>query len=481
MVFEWQTLISDNREDRKSKKLIVIALIILFSLDAWLSKYYNADTLTLGIWIFLCFALFLKHIKFFIKYIVYIYSFSTNVLAVYIIENNYIYLYELGTYSARYNSLFLITLTHCFFIIILLLSDSKIEKRVNRHIKFAKLQFGKKNIDNSIMVALSVIFMVASAYMLSKAIVNPASKNHMDRFIYQETFITGMWRIIHTYLVYLIPVLVILSYKRKSVLTLCALFLFCLYMYLVGHKFGIFLTVMAFFIPYIIERFKLDRISFKNINKIFAIGIIVIIGLLIILYTFTNKTYGTDKQGFIQYLYERLAQQGQMWWAVFGKEQGAGFHFDELSVSIKTFFGIDKQVIENYDFGIYKLMKLVTPYSIYQAKMASFSRYAFSTQATLYYYFKSIGLISISGIMALFLSFITNWYWQEVKHSSWFGSIVSGFFYTLILSVYLQSDFNILFSKRKFLLAFAFIFIRAVFLILGNKQRKREELMQYRA
>jgi len=457
-------LLPINRRSSKveNKATIIMCFIILFLVNYILRFFRNTDLFSLSIWFLLCIILLLKHLQFFLKYILYFFGNTLNILGVYVIENNSIYLYELGTHSIRYDSLFLITLTHCVFSLVLLTFDASIKKRVDKYSKFAKIRIGQRRADKYIIYFFLSFFMVAIIYMLSKTIVNSAGKNQMDRFVYQATYIKGMWDILHTYIIYLIPIFVIVAFRKKFLISFPLVIGYCIYMYLTGNKFGSFLTIFAFYIPFIIKRFKLDRFNQKSLIKVLLIGGILAVSLYYVLYSVMSNTYGFNGQRFYTYLYDRLAQQGQIWWAIYGKEQHGGFHFDQLSVSIGSLFGIDKEVIKSLDYGMYKMMKLVTPYNIYQAKIESGSRYTTSTQATLYYYFKTVGLIGFTGLLAILVSYIINWYWREIENGSWFGSIISGFFYTLIYAVYSQSDFNIFFSKRKFLVLFVFLIIRLV-------------------
>ena len=446
--------------------LLLFGMIMMIYLP--ISKYTNADLFILITWFSFCLYLFLADLGFFLKYIIYFYEYITNILGVFIIENKEIYLYELGVDSYRIGSLWLITFIHWLFFFVCYICDNHIENGLARFHSNIEFKINKVKINKILLSSVCVLFGLLLAYMMLKTVGNSASDLQVDRFTYRNEFITGAWGIIHDNLYILLPaivMLIILGYKKTGFALIA---LYFLYMVRTGNKFGAFITTFTLFIPWIVTRYKLQRINIKNLKKVFFLGIIIISFVTFTLYYFMSRTYGTNSDVFLEYIYNRLSQQGQMWWALFGKEYGNGMHLDELGKSIGSLFSLNKNVIENYDYGIYKIMKMVMPSSLFQAKVESYSRYAFSTEASFYYYFKTPGLIFFTIILALQSTFIVNWYWKRVKGSNVIYTLVAGLFYVINVSVITQSDFNVMFSKRNFVIVMIYLCI----LLLGYKKKR---------
>lgn len=466
-IISLESLYAKHRQkNRNAVVLLFFGMILLICLP--ISKFVNADLMILTTWFSLCFYLFLADLGFFLKYIIYFYEYITNILGVFIIENKDIYLYELGVDSYRIGSLWLITFIHWLFFFVCYICDSHVENRLSYFHSNIEFKINKVKINKIILYSICALFGLLLTYMMLKTIGNSASDLQVDRFTYRNEFMTGHWGIIHDNIYILLPaiVMIIIQGHKKTGFVLIALYF--LYMVRTGNKFGAFITTFTLFLPWVITRYKLQKINIKNLRKVIFLGLIIIAFVTFTLYYFMSRTYGTDRSVFLDYIYNRLSQQGQMWWALFGKEFGKGIHLDELGKSIGSLFSLNKNVLENYDYGIYKIMKLVMPSTLFRAKVESYSRYAFSTEATFYYYFKTPGLIVFTIILAIQSTFIVNWYWKRVNGSNVLYALVAGMFYVINVSVITQSDFNVMFSKRNLVILFVYLCI----LLVGYKKKQ---------
>lgn len=448
-----------DRSYISGEKLRMIALFgLLLVIDCAFSFFRNSDYLTLTIWILFCTTIIIVDLKFFLKYVAYFFYYSTNVLAVFIIENYCFFLDELQTPTHRNDSLLLITLTHCIFMVTIYCIDSRIEKNMQES-KLAVTEVKEvKATDNIIISVLWLVLILLSVYLFFKGYQNPASRLNLDRFRYKNQIMNGIWTIIDLYIINLVPIAVIIALKGKWKAALVPVLILSAYYVYTGHKFGIFLSIVLLFLPLFIERFHLYTIR-KGLKRTIAFGAVFVAGITYVLFSFMKKTYGTNKGEFITYIFKRLSQQGQMWWAIYGYEKGGPIRFADLMRSSGALFKMNRAVLEAKDYGIYKLMKMVTPVEVYNRKIESGSRYAFSTDASFYYYFKETGLIILTIVFAILLTYITNWYWREILQKNWFGALVSGRFYLIILSTLLQSDFNVLFSRRNVALLILYLII----------------------
>ena len=98
-----------------------------------------------------------------------------------------------------------------------------------------------------------------------------------------------------------------------------------------------------------------------------------------------------------------------MWWAVYGNEKTKENNIDELGDEFRTYFNSNITEEEKLNSGIYKMMRMTTREDIFNQKVnVKKSRYAYSTQATVYYYFKGIGLMIFSVVSAIWYYFVNQ-------------------------------------------------------------------------
>ena len=442
---------------RNAAVSLLFGMILIVCLP--ISQFANADVMILITWFSFCLYLFWADLGFFLKYVIYFYEYITHVLGVFVIENARLYLYELDVYAYRVGALWLITFIHWLFFFVCYLCDRRMENRLSHFHSGLEFRINSIKISKYLPAALCALLGLLLTYMMLKTAGMSASDLQVDRFIYRNEYITGFWALVHDNIYILLPavVMIIIMGYQKTGFALIALYF--LYMFRTGNKFGAFIITLTLFIPWVVTRYKLQKMSGRNLRIVFFCGILLVSFAVFALYFFMSRTYGTSGNHFRDYLYSRLSQQGQMWWALFGKEHGQGMHLDELGKSVGALFSLNKKVIEEHDFGIYKIMKMVVPPALYQAKIDSYSRYAFSTDASFYYYFKTPGLIVCTILMAFQSTLIVNWYWKRVNGPHAVHTLVAGIFYVINISVITQSDFNVLLSKRNLVVVMVYLFI----------------------
>lgn len=148
------------------------------------------------------------------------------------------------------------------------------------------------------------------------------------------------------------------------------------------------------------------------------------------------------------YLTQRIAQQGQLWWRTYSLDQFNGTRIDELQDETATYFQTNDIAEKQYNHAIYKIMRFTTPSDLFEAKITSGSRYSTSTFASMFYYFKTPGVIVYGilgasflwGIMRIFIYAIRGEYLIELCISS-----------KLLLNAYnalSQSEFNLIFTYK---------------------------------
>ena len=436
-------------EKRKADIILFISLyLLLFAIDYVFSFEFNTDLFTVLIWV--CFMFHLLFLKpgFIFKYFYIIFIQLTNLVGVFIIENFAISLPELSTVSSDNNSLYLLALMHWLFFTMLFFFDDYHEKRLELN---NKTVFVEEKLFSEFMLFL--VFALIMSFLV-KIAPNPAFALGLDRFQYSNRFLVGKWEFLFTLLYYLFPILSVMfvnGYKKSSLLVTL---LFAIVLLLLGYKFGAFLDIIYLFVPAMII------IIGKNYKSLYVGLFATIVVLLMVIFAHNTLTYGNSFSNNVDYLLQRTAQQGQMWWSVYGTEEASEYHFNELNDELETYFTSDQEIKNKKNFGIYKMMRLVTPPSVFQRKINSGSRYASSTMASIYYYFNEIGFLFYIPAIAFVFSLIINLYHQSVGQCDVVESVIMARFILVLHSVMIQSDFDALFSKRMLLFLLMFIALK---------------------
>ena len=379
---------------------------------------------------------------FFVKYI-YIFLQLTNLFGVFVIENFPIYLSELRMESADHNSFLLIAIIQFLFFYVLFVFDSYKEKEITTCFD---LQNDEINI-TSVLINFAILI---SSLLFLNVVNKPAFSLGIDRFSYTSTYLSGKWKYltqVQSYLLPLMAISIVLGYKRKGIIFVV---IYASFLFLTGHKFGGFIEILAILLPAFYEQIK------KRASRWLKILSILIVALTGVVFVHNYVTYNgrVDNR---KYFIERLAQQGQLWWAMYDLPQNKTTHLDELQDEYQIYFGMNKDIRDKYNYGIYKIMRLTTPSDIVETKIQSGSRYSCSTYATIFYYFKYPGLIIFVPVLAILFGVIANWFYSSVAAGKMIESIISCIFFLDMHKVMSQSDFHVLFSKRNIIYILAYI------------------------
>lgn len=387
---------------------------------------------------YICY-LVIKKPLFVVKYFYIVFMISTNVFGVYAIETASFYLPELGLTSHYAGSFPLIVAYHFFFLVGLCIFD----RTNSRRGETVRLPKGKEKWVNAFLV-FSIVLLIL---FVSIALTNPFFDNGADRFSYaQGTLLQRALGTFSGYAVYLVPLAVLgfqIGFKAKAlgVIGLCALLGF-----LTGNKFGIFLLLAYTFVlglyP-LIKKMSRNRLM----QSVFGICALVIIFLSItFMHNALNYGYSLDKN--LEYLNQRLAQQGELWWRTYDLENAATSkdHFDEIDDELAAWFNTDADPSSG-SYGIYKTMLIDIPYpSMFYEKIETGSRYAYSTPSSIYYYFGPIGMMVFAVVVAFFYSMVVNAVIKAMSQGKVLRSIILIKFLILSNQVLVQSDFDLLMS-----------------------------------
>lgn len=446
-------IIQKSNENSLICKLpIVFAIfVILFAICYCFNMITNADVITLIVFASFVITVFILDEFFWIKYI-YATFMMYSLLGVYVDENTNIYLTELACYSGHNGSFFLYTVTYFVFYYALWAFDVYQRSKTKYQIEAAEqIIINKTNIEDKICLFLGYFELILIAILFIKVLKNPAFVSGYGRFYYNEEFLSGIFSIIYKIVKLLSPVIFILYLKDHKKLCFGILILEILFYFWTGNKFGAYFDLIAMAAPIIICELKRKKI---NMIKLLQIGLICVIILCGTVFLHNSLTYGKSFDDNLEYLQQRTAQQGELWWAIYGQEKNAGMHISELSDEYNTFFTLNDDVINQYNYGIYKIMRKTTPAYVFYNRVyyGDGSRYSMSGFASVYYYFKTGGLIIFAVISAILYGFVINLYYHSLLSKKVIESIL---YYKIGANIYTaltMADFYLLFSFKMLIL-----------------------------
>lgn len=383
--------------------------------------------------------------NFIIRYIMIFFMSIGNVVGVYICENFNLRLSELDIVSFYSGSFPLIVLGWFVFLCTLFFLDSKYPLSLNSK-SYPIINFKLGQIDLSVKRVVPIIFSCLTLILLVRVGGHPFFLEGIDRFIYQERYLQGIWRQIVGWASLCLPIIIYIIGKERSKFNLLGLVLYLIFLFLTGEKFGGFWNV-------IVTGCIIYSIYSQNYDKriLYDILIKVLIGficLLTILLVHRSLNYDSSWQSNTNYFLQRTAQQGQLWWKTYNSEKDKPFKLNELNDEIKTYFELSDDNIKDYNHAIYKIMRLTTPPDIFDKKLESGSRYSTSTFATVYYYFKELGVIFYGIVGATCFWAIMRAFMYSVQHLYLIEMYISGRLLFDSYAALTQSEFNLLLSYK---------------------------------
>lgn len=408
---------------------------------------FNLQILSIFSFVLYIIFLFSNNKKFFLIYLYIIFQVATNIIGVFTIEYSEIYLYEIEQWSMQANSLPSIILVHMIFLETLNLCDKFWIQNKEEKIRFSK----------GVINLITFVTILILLFLFIKVINKPYFILGYDRFAYQKYILTSIDEKLGNLTLYFVP-LFYMSYKFNKKLGITAIFIFYLYFFWIGHKFSIFF--MAFQLGMLVIYQYLDA---KRINK-YLLMIVLTLTLFVITVMIQNVlVYDISWKQNFDYLKSRLAQQGQLWWGVYKEKECHRLHLEEARKEVDLFFklGADNNP-QKYNLGMYKVMRLVAPDYRVDFKISQGSRYAYSTQANLLYYFNYPILIVLTIIMGVFFYFITRLLIKSVMANNFISVILLSKFYINYVRFLTNSDFYTIFSLETLLILSVVLIVNLV-------------------
>lgn len=358
-------------------------LMILYFLGI-IKNVFNISLLCLGTYTAYVIMLLLLDVRFFITYFWLFIFASLNILGVFCCEASQIYISELRV--TTYYSGALLPLV-CVYIVLFACIESRKERcvyvteaKINENIRL-KIKLCK------IILCIGIIIIF---YLFLKVIKTPYFVTGLSRLEFAKERMSRVDRSLKTLLPIFIPVAVIYGQIKKTKKIYLFIGVLFLYYFWTGDKFGNFVFAL-----YIFTIFSVANFSEKQIRR-FIIVLMLFAGfILLIVYLQRVFVYaGSGMKLFVDYLQQRLAGQGEVWWSVYSQMKDINAHFSEFFTEIKAMLIPGSIPVEEY--GQWKMMLVTDHYSANSiARVASGIPYTATTTASTYYYFKFIGTLII--------------------------------------------------------------------------------------
>lgn len=432
---------------KKFHGLLFLLLLTIFSIFQSVINYSN-PYLILFIFIAYLAIVFFYEKRFFISYGYIIFYIITNVAGVFLIETSQFHLSELNTQTSNNQSLLLIVIAHIVFIetirLLYLSNDQTFEINSDSRVKLFQFEMSKARVLQLILIVIFFVFLVLFFMVIDK----PFFKVKLDRFLYEEKYLTGFTNKVSNLSLYFSVFVGMYFLHNKDKKAIIVLLLMVFYLVWIGHKFSS-LVVIAFVtvLPFIYSMSK------QWMNRIIIGGIALVLLLLSLVTVQSFFVYNRDFSENSMYIKARLAQQGQLWWATYGNEEAKKTHVNDLEDELKTYFRLHVSEDVLYNSGIYKIMKLTTPEDIVHQKIyVKKSRYAYSTQASIFYYFNGLGLLIFSVISAVAYYFINKNLIGHIFNFNIIPALLYTRLFVVINRVLMQSDFDKIFSLEVILI-----------------------------
>lgn len=468
-------MMTNNRINNKKTLIVIniVAILIIFLLSLFRNEF-NADLIILFIFIFMMISVFQYKPNVFIKYLFSIFGSVFMLVGLAICNTDNVYLSELATYSKYNGSLPIAILYFILYFAFLLIFDTFFSKKIKYFSRSKETRF------NSIYnYFINGIVFVIALVMLLGVIKHPSFLLDIDRFVYETTYLPTWANKLQTILLYIMPtILFSIIYKndklsandiKKIILTVLP---FIVYGFWTGNKFGlffnIFILILSPLIVYLgkgkLKQDKLDDLTLNDNNemnlkkktkKILFSSFVVLLLIIVPYYSLRGLKAGNS-------LFNRTAQQGQLWWATYEHEKGIGFHTNEISDEITPLFNNNEDSI-NKSYGIYKIMQITTPYSLYIDKINTGSRYSAQGLEIAFYYFKYVGLIIHAIIRAFVEALLVNLLIKFVFSRRMLETLIIARIILIAHTVFTQGDLYLFFAYDTIVLLIILIFLELLY------------------
>lgn len=413
----------EKRNDAIASKISYPSLlyrIILAAIFMFASVFPTPETSALSFVLFVVYALYLLIAKptFCVKYLYVLFGIAINILGVGECEFFVLPLGELSTTSSFAGSLPLIIFARWIFVVVLEYVDLRLfpDKQLSINRKETR------QLSRACNIATIIISVVFCACLIDVMRYPSAQALGIDRFTWKSTYSSPFMPALITDNLAYAAVIPLMSLRLgKKSFGAISLILLIMYYFWTGSKFGPFLIIacVAALVFYDLIA-KLNIAILRRLIVCVAVVFAILISFAALVQTSISST--TDPN---EYLFARLAQQGQLWWSTYDLCNVP--HPEEFANEIDAAFFDDPTKSDNHvgsSQGLYMIMYLTAPSDIVDAKLSTGSSYTEAGYAAMYYYFGPIGVILFSIILAPIIAFIVSLLLRAIRIGRPFDALI---------------------------------------------------------
>lgn len=411
-------------------------MIMVFSV---INMFTNMDYLALIV--YFCFLLFIYKTNptMLLKYLFMFAMFSYHIISVFVVENSDIYFYNLQTQSYRSGAFIPILLSYMLYFSVLVLMEGNKNSKILRDGRYNEQDIqtgfrinGLSLSGKKVVKIISLLLFVAIVFMLYR-LRNSFFYNMggINRFTYRANTFTALDEKFYTYITWFLPIPLLGNDTKTKKRAVAFLAVYCIYMVWVGDKFGS--LFIAFYI-FILATWVKGDLNKRSIKKIIAISCIALGALMAFIAFQVLYERGTWSE-VITYFNNRLTGgQSDLWWKIYSSDSSNGWRVDEFfRDEVTAIFSVPSNIMD-YNFGIYKMMKVAAPSWVVTNYLSNGIRFAASTQASLFYYFKYTGLYLGGIVLGIFCFILVNKAINAYKRMD----IIRSICYTMLVTKWYQ-------------------------------------------
>lgn len=461
---------NDNGIGLNKDYIAIFIIPMIFTLFVEVAKISNliTDTICLVLYFLILVYLYRKKTYLLIEYGTFLIGSTWAIIAVFLLENLTVVVANDSSY--RYGSFAIYVFCWILYYFVIMICEDKYKKKIILQVSESVRE--KRN--NTICWILLLATMVELFAFLS--IINkPYFLFSTDRASYARDVMPS-WLNGHVgFFSLFLPCAVMVLKQRKGISILYIGLYFLLNIW-VGEKFtglflGIYFVGMSFIMLY---KNSISRFLTKKVMRILCIIILLCIALVYVQMTVIGG------RSFVFYFVERISAQGYLWWLTYAKDSMHGIHLNEIGDELVPFYTSLSGNMNEYNFGIYKLMHLFQDPERVQRMLTEGYRATESTRATFYYYLKIPGLV----LGQILLAIVTYRIIKNISKQICSYNFIKVFFLCYILRNFIaiqsMSDFYLLVKPEMCLSYFMLLIGNSFSLNLRTKFPKLRFRVKYK-
>jgi len=294
---------------------------------------------------------------------------------------------------------------------LLLLLESNNNSKLRRKVQYSEqtyLSFGEIKLSREKVVkVVTTILILLTIIMIARIGKNGFySMGGIDRFEYRDNTFSGFDSKFYTYISWFLPIPLMCANNGMKKRAWFFFAIYCFYLVWIGDKFGS--LFMAFYFLLLVN-WSTKELNKKMIGKVIVLAFLALLALMLFIAYQVFYERGSMLEVF-EYFNHRLAGgQSDLWWGVFSQEKNGWWRIGEFAKDELSAVFTQPDSWMDYNFGIYKMMRVTAPNGVVNNYLSRGIRFAASSQASLFYYFKYTGLyVGSIGIFVLYYQVVNR-------------------------------------------------------------------------